>query len=88
MRKGHFYSSNGPEIKDISIDESGLITVECSPVKNISFVSTPSLGENHHAMSDPLTRAEYRGRPGETYVRIEVTDYEGRKAWSNPIYNV
>ncbi len=87
LRKGHFYSSNGPEIKDITIEEDGLIKVECSPAKYISFVSTPSLGEKHHAMGEPLRRAEYAGRPGETYVRIEVIDYQGRIAWSNPIYN-
>ena len=87
VKKGHFYSSTGPEIKDISIDDDGVISVECSPVKYISFVSTPSLGMKFHAEGEPLTNAVYPGRPGETYVRVEVTDYEGRTAWSNPIYN-
>lgn len=87
IKKGHFYSSTGPEIKDISIDDEGVISVECSPVKYISFVSTPSLGMKFHAEGEPLTNAVYSGRPGETYVRVEVTDYEGRSAWSNPIYN-
>jgi hypothetical protein len=87
IMKGLFYSSTGPEIKDIAIDEEGVIYVECSPVKEISFVSTPSLGIKYTAEDEPLTSATYRGRPGETYVRIEATDYEGRTAWSNPIYN-
>jgi hypothetical protein len=88
IRNGLFYSSTGPEIKDIRIDEKGVINVECSPVKYISFVSTPSLGLKFHAIKEPLTRAKYPGRPGETYVRIEIEDFEGRKAWSNPIYNI
>jgi hypothetical protein len=88
IKKGHFYASTGPEIKDITIDDNGVISVECSPAKYISFVSTPSLGLKEHEMGEPLTKAVYPGRPGETYVRIEVTDYEGRTAWSNPIYNV
>ena len=87
VKKGHFYSSTGPEIKDISIDDDGVISVECSPVKYISFVSTPERGMKFHAEGEPLTNAVYPGRPGETYVRVEVTDYEGRTAWSNPIYN-
>ena len=87
IRRGLFYASNGPEIKDISIGDDGLITVECSPAKSISFVSTPSLGMKFHARGTPLTGATYPGREGETYVRVEVADYEGRKAWSNPIYN-
>ncbi len=88
IRKGHFYASTGPEIKDITIDEEGLISVECSPAKYISFVSTPALGLKIHSMGEPLTKAEYPGRKGEKYVRIEVTDFEGRTAWSNPIYNL
>jgi len=87
IRGGLFYSSTGPEIKDISIDGGGVISVECSRVKTISFVSTPSLGMRFHAVDEPLTGATYPGRPGETYVRVEVTDYMGRTAWSNPIYN-
>ena len=87
IKKGYFYSSTGPEIKDINIDEDGVISVECSPVKYISFVSTPSLGMKFHAEDEPLIKAVYPGRPGETYVRVEITDYEGKTAWSNPIYN-
>ena len=84
---GYFYSSTGPEMKDITIDNEGVISLECSPVKEISFVSTPSLGIKYYAEGGPLMGASYKGRPGETYVRIEVTDFEGRRAWSNPIYN-
>ena len=87
IKDGLFYSSTGPEIKNMAIRDDGVVTVECSPVKTISFVSTPSLGMKFHAMDGPLTGASYPGRPGETYVRVEVTDYDGRTAWSNPIYN-
>ena len=87
MRGGLFYSSTGPEIKSIGIDGDGVISVECSPVKTISFVSTPSLGMKFYAEDTPLTHASYPGRPGETYVRVEVTDIMGRTAWSNPMYN-
>jgi len=85
ITRGLFYSSMGPEIKGIRIDEEG-ITVETSPVKTISFVSTPSKGDKFTAEDTPLTRVTYPGREGETYVRIEITDYKGRTAWSNPIY--
>ena len=87
IRGGLFYSSTGPEIKSIGIDGDGVISVECSPVKTISFVSTPSLGMKFYAEDTPLTHASYPGRPGETYIRVEVTDIMGRTAWSNPIYN-
>jgi len=88
IKKGLFYASNGPEIKDISIDDEGVINVKCSPVRYISFVSTPSLGFKFHSMGEPLTSAKYPGRQGETYVRVEIEDFDGRKAWSSPIYNI
>jgi hypothetical protein len=87
IERGLFYSSTGPEIRDITIDEAGVISLECSPAKEISFVSTPSLGIKYYAEDGPLTSASYEGRPSETYTRIEITDFEGRTAWSNPIYN-
>jgi len=88
IRGGLFYSSTGPEIKGITVDSNGVIHVECSPARTVSFVSTPSLGMKFHARDRPITSVSYPGRPGETYVRVEVTDWDGRTAWSNPIYNV
>ncbi len=87
INEGLFYSSTGPVIHSLVIDENDFIHIKCSPVKYISFVSTPSLGIKFHAKNKPLTEAIYPGRAGETYIRIEITDYEGRTAWSNPIYN-
>jgi len=85
IQRGLFYASNGPTIHNIRLEAEG-IHVETSPVKHITFVSTPSLGARFTAQDAPLTEYTYPGRPGETYVRIEATDYEGRTAWSNPIY--
>ncbi len=87
IKAGYFYSSTGPEFKDINIDDEGVLSIECTPVRYITFVSTPSLGFKYHSKDKPLTKAEYPGRPGETYIRVEIEDFEGRRAWSNPIYN-
>lgn len=85
IRRGLFYSSTGPEIKKIEVEKDE-ITVETSPVKSISFVSTPALGDKFIAEDEPLSAITRSGRDGERYVRIEATDYEGRSAWSNPIF--
>ena len=87
IKRGLFYSSTGPEIKELKI-VNGEIRISCSPARHISFISTPSLGMKFHAIDEPLTNASYRGRPGETYVRVEVTDHEGRMAWTNPLYTL
>ncbi len=85
IKKGHFYASNGPTIKNIQLTPQG-IHVQTSPVKYITFSSQPSLGARFTAEDKPLTEYTYSGRLGETYIRIEATDYEGRTAWSNPLY--
>ncbi len=84
ISKGLFYSSTGPTLKNIEFG-SKRIHVETSPVRRITFVSTPSLGSRFTANDALMTGYTYPSRRGETYVRIEATDEEGRVAWSNAI---
>ena len=84
IRRGLFYASTGPEIKEIRCEESGL-TVKTSPVRSISFISTPSLGAKFISPDGNMAEYTYQGREKETYLRIEATDQLGRTAWSNPI---
>lgn len=86
IRKGLFYSSNGPEIRDLRIQGSE-IRVAASPVKAINFVANSSHGERFTAIkSDALTGAVYKVQGKEKYVRIECVDAEGGTAWSNPVF--
>jgi hypothetical protein len=85
IQKGLFYSSNGPTIKNIEVEETE-IHVETEPVKHLTFVSTPSLGARFTSRHELITEYTYLGRPGETYVRVEAMDLQGRIAWSNPIH--
>jgi len=85
IRRGLFYSSTGPEIRDIHFGEDR-IYVSTSPAKTISFVSNSGLGERHTAEGGYLTEAAYTLRGTEGYVRVELSDKNGRTAWSNPIY--
>ena len=87
IKGGHFYSSNGPIIYNVEVKSEG-IHVTTSPVKHIQFISTPSLGARFTSMDVPLIEYTYPSRPGEKYVRIEATDYEGKVAWTNPLYLV
>jgi len=85
IRRGHFYSSNGPEILGVEID-GGNIRVSTSPVRSIAFVSDKALGENNTIEGSSMEEAVYTMRGFEAYVRIEITDRNGGKAWSNPIH--
>ena len=85
IRRGLFYSSNGPEIRGIEVSGRG-VRVRSSPVRSIAFVSNGGRGENNTVNEGCLEEAVYNVRGTEAYLRIEITDWEGRKAWANPIY--
>ena len=85
IKKGLFYSSNGPTLKKIEVGPEG-IHVETGPVRHITFISTPSLGSRFTADGALVTEYTYPSRRGETYVRVEVADEEGRVAWSNAMH--
>ena len=84
LREGRFYASQGPEIRNITV-EGELITVETSPASKITFCSNLYYVDDRCRSGKGLTREVYRVRPNERFVRIQVTDADGRKAWSSPI---
>ncbi len=83
LKRGAFYASTGPEIYDFYV-EDGVAVVHCSPAKEISFRSfrTP----NRSTKGENLTGAQTAIRPGAAYIRAEVVDEHGRRAWTNPIF--
>ncbi len=85
IKDGLFYSSTGPLIKDIGV-EGDEIFVKSSPARSIAFISNTALGVMHTAELGSIEDASYELKGQEIYVRVEVTDKLGRKAWSNPIY--
>jgi len=86
INAGLFYSSNGPAIDDINVDD-GKIAVSAMRSKIINFVADSYKGESFAAPhGKTIERAQYEIQGTEKYVRIECVDVEGRFAWSNPIY--
>lgn len=83
LKKGAFYASTGPEIYDFYIEDD-IAVVHCSPAVEIIFRSfrTP----NRSTRGENLTGAQTRVRPGTAYIRAEVVDVNGRRAWTNPIF--
>jgi hypothetical protein len=85
LKRGDFYSSQGPEIHDIAVSGEE-VTVACSPA---SWIVAAGAGSGTRcAYGQDLRRATLSldcfGEDG--YFRITVTDYKGRQAWSNPIW--
>jgi hypothetical protein len=99
LRRGAFYSTQGPVIEEITLHDSDAapretgakpaqrIAVRCSPAQSITFKAQRSRGRRFLAApSEALTEAEFVCSGGERYVRVEVTGLDGKKAWANPFY--
>lgn len=86
LKRGHYYSSQGPEIADIAVaDDRSEVRVACSPAAAVAITgrgarSESLRGEALEAAAFPLRR--FAG----SYFRVTVIDEAGRKAWSNPIW--
>ncbi len=85
LSAGHCYSSCGPVIEDVRV-EDGRLVARTSPARRITFMTEGASGRAFDAEEgQTITEAAWELRP-RRYVRIEVEDQRGRRAWSNPIY--
>ncbi len=83
LKRGDFYSSQGPEIHSAEI-VGGALHVECSPAIAVAAVGRGSRGVDVHGRQ--LTRAELSlERFAGDWFRFVVGDAAGRWAWSNPV---
>lgn len=83
LKRGNYYSTQGPEIHDVQVDGDKLI-VESSPAAQVSLLGAHSLAER--ATGNSLERVKlnldrFKGKVG----RLVVRDHDGKFAWSNPI---
>jgi predicted metal-dependent phosphoesterase TrpH len=85
LKDGHHYSSQGPELRAIHIDETE-ITVECSAVVSIIMQGSRNLAKAVHGHSMTRGSLPVHLFAGSPYVRVSVIDAAGRRAWSNPIW--
>jgi hypothetical protein len=99
LRSGAFYATQGPEIQELTVEEiqatdregnplpTNRISIRCSPARSIVFKGQRSRGTRILAKEgEALTDANYIAPTSAKYVRVEVTDVNGKKAWSNPVF--
>ena len=84
IKNGRFYASQGPEIHMERIDRQ-TIRLTCTPCEKIVFLSNIVWTRGRVTRGENLTEALYTLNPGDTFVRAEVTDKDGRCAWSSII---
>jgi hypothetical protein len=86
LRRGLFFSTNHPIIESVHW-EGKRLWVQSSAVEAIYWIGAGSLGWSRHAAEgSQLTEAEFKLKREPAWIRIEVRDDRGRRAWSNPIY--
>lgn len=84
IRGGKFYATQGPEVHIEKI-ASDRVRVVCSPSVKVAFQSNTSWTAGRIVRGDGLTEAEYTRAVTDRFVRAEITDAQGNKAWTNYI---
>ncbi|MCD6321560.1 MAG: CehA/McbA family metallohydrolase [Clostridiales bacterium] len=84
LKDGAFYASQGPEIYDFYIEGENAV-VKCSPAMKITFITYEYRGRCFRYDS-PATEASMIFNKGINYIRVEITDENGKKAWTNPLF--
>jgi len=100
LRNGSFYGSTGPSIGSVAL-EDGHVTVECSAAASVTLVSSRARGARANAgrlgypknseivardAAGLITAARLECPYQVPYVRVEVADASGGRAWTNPIW--
>jgi hypothetical protein len=100
LQAGQFYSSSGPVIEDLSV-EDGVVELRTTPAKSITLmtgrargasVNAGRLGYSYHgevlerSPDGAVTAARLTAPRQAPYGRIEVADRNGGKAWTNPLW--
>ena len=89
LRKGEFYASQGPEFYSLTL-EGDKLKAEVTEAVKACFV-TKSGGRRFalDGVNKPVTSMELDIadlRSGNNYIRMVITNAQGRSAWSNPIF--
>lgn len=87
MEAGHFYASNGPLI-DALWFEDGKVHIQCSPAACITAnYGTVKTGLVYaEEVEGKLCEAAFEVKPNDKYIRITVTDKDGKHAYTNAYF--
>lgn len=92
--RGAYYSTTGPTISDLEVTPAAdggrkgtKVTVRCPGARRITFKAQHNFGSSIFApKGELLESADYVLNGNEKFVRVEVIDPQGCKAWTNPIF--
>ena len=86
LMKGNFYASEGPEILELYIDGDEIVG-KCAPAREIRFnTGTRAHAYNIAKPGEFVTECRMKLDKRDKYVRLTVTDHEGKHANSNAYF--
>jgi hypothetical protein len=86
LKAGAYYSTQGPRIDTVEVD-GRQVRVACSPARSVALTgnhgwrSDVVIGERLHEVALDLDKLQ------SPYWRLTVTDAEGKRAWTNPVWH-
>lgn len=84
IRENRYYSTQGPEFYQISLDETNFtLHVNSSPLCSVIFYSDTFFVGNRVQLGDHITHSQYKINSTDHYVRVEGIDANGKHVWSN-----
>jgi hypothetical protein len=84
LTAGQFYASTGATISDVQLAGTG-VTVHTSPCVTISCISSAGTQTATGSATSPIQEATFALTGSERWLRIQVEDSEGGRAFSNPL---
>ena len=85
LKEGAFYSSQGPELRDVRVDGDHVV-IESSAVVSAIVQGRGTGARAVHGHSMTSTRVPMARLNGSPWLRVTVIDAAGKRAWSNPIW--
>lgn len=91
MENGRFYATSGPEFEELYIDEEkDVLVIKCSPVRRVIVKGIHTVrAKRIDAREDSITYAEIPLGPireKEPFLRLEIMDSAGKRAYSQPYW--
>lgn len=84
LRNGNYYASQGPEIHRLSF-ENGIFTAEFTPCRDAILMSNRHFGYGLTDGAFTSLSFDTSNWPKDNYIRLQLTDADGKFAWSNPL---
>jgi hypothetical protein len=85
LKAGHFYASQGPELRAVEFDDKA-VHIDCSAVRSVIVQGHGQAARAVHGESLTRARVPLDRFMNSPWFRVTIIDHSGRRAWSNPYW--